>query len=199
MVSEPLILGFDTSAAHCAAALLCGDRIIAQRVEEMSRGQVERLMPLLEEMLLEAGAEWADLKRIGVGIGPGNFTGIRIAVSAARGLALALGIPAVGVSSFEAASLGQSDAHLPVVPGPQGQVYMQALNEAPRMMPLLEAQALGLPLVEAGSAQALAEGIVRIAAAHSGTGLHTPAPLYVKSADAAPSRVAAPVMLDDDT
>jgi tRNA threonylcarbamoyl adenosine modification protein YeaZ len=198
LASEPLILGFDTSAAHCAAALLCGDRIVAHRAEEMTRGQVERLMPLLEEMLLEAGAGWADLTRIGVGIGPGNFTGIRIAVSAARGLALALDIPAVGVSSFEATSLGQSHAHLPVVPGPQGQVYMQALNEAPRIVPMDEAQALGLPLIEPGSAQALAEGIARIAAAHSGTGLHPPAPLYVKSADAAPSRVTAPVMLDDD-
>jgi Fe-S cluster biogenesis protein NfuA len=47
--------GFDTSAAHCAAALLCGDRVLAQRYEAMAKGQAERLMPLLEEVLAEAG------------------------------------------------------------------------------------------------------------------------------------------------
>ena len=90
---DPLILGFDTSAAHCAAALLCGEQCLAARHEDMTRGQAERLMPLLEDLLAEAGASWRDLARIGVGIGPGNFTGVRIAVSAARGLALSLKIP----------------------------------------------------------------------------------------------------------
>ncbi|MFP4451570.1 MAG: tRNA (adenosine(37)-N6)-threonylcarbamoyltransferase complex dimerization subunit type 1 TsaB, partial [Rhodosalinus sp.] len=99
--SDPLVLGFDTSAAHCAAALLSGDRLIAARAEEMGRGQAERLMPMLEEMLAEAGVGWSDLDVLGVGTGPGNFTGLRIAVAAARGLALALDVPAVGVSGFE--------------------------------------------------------------------------------------------------
>ncbi len=102
-MSEPLVLGFDTSAAYCAAALLCGDRIIAAKAEEMRKGQVERLMPLMQEMLENAGVSWGDLTRIGVGIGPGNFTGIRIAVSAARGLALAPDTPAGGVSGGEVA------------------------------------------------------------------------------------------------
>jgi tRNA threonylcarbamoyl adenosine modification protein YeaZ len=198
LVSEVLVLGFDTSAAYCAAALLCGDRIIAQKSEDMTRGQVERLMPLMEEMLLEAGVKWADLTRIGVGVGPGNFTGIRIAVSAARGLALALDIPAVGVSGFEVASLDRAEAHLPMVPGPRDQVYVQALNDAPRIVTRDEAEALGLPLVAVASGQAMAEGIARIAAARPREGVQAPAPLYVKSADAAPSRVTAPVMLDDD-
>lgn len=98
------VLGFDTSAAHCAAAVICGDRVLAQRVEPMTRGQAERLFPLLEELLAEAGLSWPDLDAIGVGVGPGNFTGIRISVAAARGLALSLGIPAVGVSATEAAA-----------------------------------------------------------------------------------------------
>jgi len=164
----------------------------------MARGQVERLMPLMQDMLAGAGVNWADLARIGVGVGPGNFTGIRIAVSAARGLALALDIPAVGVSTFEVASRGHRQAHLPVVPGPRDQVYMQVSGEEPRIVPRSEAEAMGLPLVSVASAQAMAQGIARIAAAHSGTGLQAPAPLYVKSADAAPSRLVAPVMLDDD-
>ena len=68
----------------------------------MDRGQAERLLTMLEEMLAEAGSGWAALDGIGVVTGPGNFTGVRLAVAAARGLALALRIPAVGVSVFEA-------------------------------------------------------------------------------------------------
>ena len=55
-------------------------------------------MPLLEDVLAEAGIGWRDLAAIGVGTGPGNFTGVRISVAAARGLALGLGIPAIGVT-----------------------------------------------------------------------------------------------------
>ena len=103
---DTLSLGFDTSAAHCAAALLQGDRVLIQRHEDMARGQAERLFPLLEEMLTSAGVDWRDLSVIGCGTGPGNFTGIRISVAAARGLALSLGIPAVGVSVTEAMACG---------------------------------------------------------------------------------------------
>ena len=66
----------------------------------MDKGQAERLMPLLEEVLAEGGIGWADLTALAVGTGPGNFTGVRIAVAAARGLALGLGIPAIGVTGL---------------------------------------------------------------------------------------------------
>ena len=103
MASEPpLVLAFDTSAAHCAAALVRGPAVLAARHEPMDRGQAERLLPMLEELMAEAGTGWTALDGIGVVTGPGNFTGVRLAVAAARGLALGLGIPAVGVSIFEA-------------------------------------------------------------------------------------------------
>ena len=149
--SEPTILAFDTSAAHCAAALLSGGRIVAARHEEMTRGQAERLMPLLEEMLTREGMVWQELDAIGVGTGPGNFTGIRISVSAARGLALGLGIPAIGVSGFEAlrhldpaVATGRS---LTLLPGPRGQVLWEAVER-----------------VEDGSDAVLARGLVDHAA-----------------------------------
>ena len=102
MTAAPRILAFDTSAAHCAAALLSEGEIVAARVEAMAKGQAERLMPLLEEVLADARLGWGELDALGVGTGPGNFTGVRIAVAAARGLSLSLGIPAVGVTGFEA-------------------------------------------------------------------------------------------------
>ncbi|OYW58073.1 MAG: tRNA (adenosine(37)-N6)-threonylcarbamoyltransferase complex dimerization subunit type 1 TsaB, partial [Rhodobacterales bacterium 12-65-15] len=98
---ELSLLAFDTSVAHCAAALLLPDRLIL-REEAMEKGQAERLMPLLEEILADGGIGWHDLSALAVGTGPGNFTGVRIAVAAARGLALGLKIPAIGVTLLEA-------------------------------------------------------------------------------------------------
>ena len=94
MRPDPTLLAFDTSAAHCAAALLIAGKIHT-RIDEMARGQAEHLMPMLEEVLAAHGLAWRDLDAIGVGTGPGNFTGIRISVAAARGLALGLGCPLV--------------------------------------------------------------------------------------------------------
>ena len=136
MRSDPTVLAFDTSAAHCAAALLSGDRILASTCEAMSRGQAERLMPLLEELLTSAGLTWQDLSRIGVGIGPGNFTGIRISVSAARGLALGLGIPAIGVSTFEA--LQSEGETILAVPAPREMVYVAGTGDVPHLLPMTE-------------------------------------------------------------
>ena len=195
MVSDtPVILAFDTSAAHCAAALLRGDQCVVARAEDMGRGQAERLMPLLTEVLESGGATWADLDRIAVGIGPGNFTGIRISVSAARGLALALDVPAVGVSNFEVAMVGRDATHLACIPGPRGLSYIQPPGGGPRLADDDAIAALGLTRAGLPDAAQLAETIARIGAkADTGT---PPAPLYVKPADAAPSRDAPPVILE---
>ena len=69
MPPEKLVLAFDTSAAHCAVALLLGNAVLVQRLEEMHKGQAERLIPLLEDVLTKAGKDWTDLDAIGVGIG----------------------------------------------------------------------------------------------------------------------------------
>ena len=196
MPSEPLLLAFDTSAAHCAAALLRGDEITA-RVEEMGRGQAERLMPLLEEVLSEAGLGWRDLDAVAVGIGPGNFTGIRIAVSAARGLALGLGKPAVGVSTLEAQAYGLPRPCLAVADARRGMVYTQ---EFPGGAPeIVEGDGIATALPEAGplAAGVLVTHIARIAAERlaSGEAIPRPAPLYIRAADAAPASDPPPVIL----
>lgn len=217
-MTDPLILGFDTSRAHCSAALLRGQTCVAARHEDMAKGQVERLMPLLEEVLAEAGIGWRDLTALGVGIGPGNFTGIRISVSAARGLALGLGIPAIGVSSFEALALGAEPPFLAMVSTARQQVFAQTVTaegaEAPELIPLdtLEAiraghgsrwigdhadeaeQILGGTVLT--PAYPLAEAIARVALARRDADNPPPAPLYLRPADAAPPRDAPPVILD---
>lgn len=198
MPSDQIVLAFDTSAAHCAAALLSGDQIIASRVDEMKRGQAEHLFVMLEEVLAQNDIGWSDLTKIGVGVGPGNFTGIRISVASARGLALSLGIPAVGVSSLEVQFTGTPI--LASVEAPRDQVYVQqfgAETSSAALVTVEEARALaaalGIPLGTQLAADALVREIAsRALRAEAQT---PPAPLYIRAADAAPPRDPAPVIL----
>lgn len=190
MPSDDLTLAFDTSAAHCAAALLFGDGQIDSRVEALSKGQAERLMPMLESLLLQHGKTWADLTLIGVGIGPGNFTGIRISVSAARGLALGLRIPAIGVSTLDAIHHLQPES-LAAVPAPRDQIYVQRRGEAAKLIDASDA----VDPVFIPSADALVTAIAHRAALADPQSANRPKPLYIKPADAAPSRDTAPVIL----
>lgn len=90
MPPNQFVLAFDTSAAHCAVSLFIDGKCFDQRIEPMNKGQAERLFPLCEEILNLAGINWQNLDAIGVCVGPGNFTGVRVGVSAARGLSLSL-------------------------------------------------------------------------------------------------------------
>lgn len=196
-MAEPLSLGFDTSAAHCAAALLQGDRLLVQLHEDMARGQAERLMPLLQDLLAEAGVTWRDLSVIGCGIGPGNFTGIRISVAAARGLALSLGIPAVGVGLAEALALDLPRPCRVTRIARSGEVIWQdfgpGLDSRPRQS-APEDLPPGPPVLP--PLMPLAEATARIALARRDTpDLPRPAPIYLRPADAAPARDRGPVML----
>ena len=114
-----MILAIDTSDRQCAVALGA-----TTGAEEMQRGHAERLFPMIEAVMAEAGAAHADLSRIAVCTGPGSFTGIRVGVSAARGLALALAIPAIGVTRFDALALaavaGRNDDRAPTGAAAQG-------------------------------------------------------------------------------
>jgi tRNA threonylcarbamoyladenosine biosynthesis protein TsaB len=158
----------------------------------MQTGQAEALMPMLSDLLQEAGMAWSDLTLIGVGTGPGNFTGIRIAVSAARGLALGLGIPAIGVTAFDAAGFGAPRPVTIRLPAPRGQVYVQELTETSASAPALEpGTADALPV------DAMVTAIARIAAGRGGQSQPRPAPLYVRAADAAPARDPAPRIIPD--
>lgn len=138
MRRAPRILAFDTSGSYCAVAVRPDGA--EPCFEEMKRGQAERLMPLCGEALMAAGIGYHDLDAIAVGVGPGNFTGIRIAVSAARGLALSLGRPAIGVSGFEWLHQGRdwSGRVMISLPAPRDRSYVQTfVNREPLGPPAL--------------------------------------------------------------
>ena len=190
----PLILAFDTAMSHCAGAVLSGDTMF-RKTEEMARGQAERLMPMLEELLAEAGATWQSPGLIAVGVGPGNFTGIRISVSAARGFALSLGIPAIGVNGFDATLYRQSDEAVACLPAIRDQIYFSGHGLNSQLGDRDQAAQLGRPLIDRPDPAQLVKNIARIA--ENADRFDRPVPMYVKPADAAPARDLPPKVLDD--
>lgn len=101
-MNQPLILGIDCAGNGASVAVLRGGAVAAARADTRPHGQAEILMPMIAGALADAGDDAASLDAIGVATGPGSFTGLRIAIAAARGLALATGAPAIGVTRFDA-------------------------------------------------------------------------------------------------
>src|SRR3974390_136686 len=166
------VLAIDTALEACAAAVLDTERgaISAHESLEMVRGHAEALMPLSSRVLDLAALRFAPLDRIAVTTGPGSFTGLRVGISAARGIALAAGKPAVGLSTLAAyaAPLIAADDTLPVVSvvdARHDHVYLQVFGPggrtvvAPRLASLREAlrvAASGAPRLVGTGAQMLA-------------------------------------------
>src|SRR5690348_11281114 len=124
----PVILAFDTSSAACSAALLADDgRCLESRDELIGRGHSERLVPMISE-LLEGRVPSAIL----VGVGPGSFTGIRVAIAAAHGLAIGWGAKLSGMSSLALLALGavfEGEIAAAVIGG-HGELFVQQFDGA---------------------------------------------------------------------
>jgi tRNA threonylcarbamoyladenosine biosynthesis protein TsaB len=168
-----LILAIDTALDHCAAAVLDTDTA-AMRAQEslpMKRGHAEALMPLIARVMKAADVSFAALDRIAVTTGPGSFTGLRVGLSAARGIALAAHKPAVGVTTLSAyaAPVVSEDAGHPVISAIDARhdhVYFQVVGGdgaeliAPQVAAIDEALAaarFGPPHLIGNAAQLLAE------------------------------------------
>ncbi len=203
------ILAFDTSAAYCAAALLSGDQIVADVHIPMEKGQSEALLPLLEQILATANLRWQDLTALAVGTGPGNFTGVRIAVATARGLALGLQIPAIGVTRLAALAYGHPRPITVIEDARRDQVYVQTFTDngpdTARLMPAVPAEYAGsvigsgaavvAPDVAHSTPGPIAHAIARIAATRLHQDNPRPAPFYLRGADAAPPSDLPPTIL----
>jgi tRNA threonylcarbamoyladenosine biosynthesis protein TsaB len=140
------LLAIDTAGPRLQLALLLGERNDAL-VEDMPTGQAERIFPAIAELLARNASTYAQLTRVAVTTGPGSFTGVRIGLSAARGLGLALGIPVIGVPSLLAISLAtQFDATAVLLDARRDEAYFQLFSGPaipvgePALLPMSEAR-----------------------------------------------------------
>jgi tRNA threonylcarbamoyladenosine biosynthesis protein TsaB len=155
-----LVLALDTCLAACQAALCRDGETVASVSEPMARGHQERLALMIEAMMRDADVPFTALDRIGVTVGPGSFTGLRVGLAFAKGLALALDKPIVGIGTLEAlaASVANQGLVLAIVDARRDQAYWQAFSGGE---PISEPQAWTLPdivdwAVERGGPQVLA-------------------------------------------
>lgn len=186
------LLAIDTAAPRLQLALLDGERVDAL-VEEMPQGQAERIMPAIGELLARNGKSFPDLTRIAVTTGPGSFTGLRIGLSAARGLGLALEIPVIGVPSLTALSLDAGcDPVAVLVDARRGEAYFQLFSgpdipaRPAAVLPMDEARSQvppGTRLVAGPFVDMVA--LARFAATVD-PATHPPEAAYVRGADAKP-------------
>lgn len=156
-----LVLGLDTCLNACSVAVLevgdGGERVLAHQSEPMARGHQERLAPMAEAAMTDAGVAFSRLQRIGATVGPGSFTGLRVGVAFAKGLGSALAIPTVGIGSLEALAAEARGMVAAVIDARREQVYLQVFDDgealmAPDVLPVGTAAAR---LVELGMGRAL--------------------------------------------
>lgn len=168
-----LILAIDTALDACAAGVLDTEagKLIAQESQPMKRGHAEALMPLIGRVMKQSGIAFTGLDRIAVTTGPGSFTGLRVGLSAARGIALAASKPVVGVTTLTAyaAPIVSRNAEQPVISAIDARhdhVYFQAVSGngssliGPRVGPVEEAlgaSRFGAPYLVGNAAKMLSQ------------------------------------------
>ncbi|VAW20995.1 tRNA threonylcarbamoyladenosine biosynthesis protein TsaB [hydrothermal vent metagenome] len=187
------ILFIDTSGPSLQLAL-AGAGLSASFVEDIARGHAEILFDRLAGFLAGNETSYKDLTRVGVTTGPGSFTGLRIGISAARGLSLALDIPAIGVPNLLALSLcGPKNPHVVIVAARREQAYVQQFSAPgqPRGGPELLALTVAEKFLPAENFSVLKDpllDIVRTAqfALEAKEDDFPPHPSYVRAADAKP-------------
>jgi tRNA threonylcarbamoyl adenosine modification protein YeaZ len=221
MVRRMNLLAIDTALERCSVGVSSGGRPPVLISETIGRGHAERLFGMMSAAMDEAGLVFADLDRIAVTVGPGSFTGLRVGIAAARGLALVIGCPVAGIGTLDAIAetARETVGAVPVLAAldaKRDEVYAQAFDADGRPLsePAAGPAALFTPLladgmVLAGSGARLvvaaARGAPRIVheqpapeiAAVLRLGLAAPAPsgpprpIYIRAPDAKPQNAAA--------
>lgn len=217
-----ILLAIDCSANLCAACVYDagvgkeGGKELGRAVLDLGKGHAEHLMAVIADALEQGGVGYADLAAIAVSIGPGSFTGVRVGVSTARGLALALAIPAIGVTTLQAlaaetAQVWPGRAVLVALDGGRGEIHAALYDAAmnphygpaaatlPQMVgmasmdaPVLAGTQAGLIAAEAGgnfdfgTLAATADIAVYARLAAKAGSGEKPRPVYLRAADAKP-------------
>jgi tRNA threonylcarbamoyladenosine biosynthesis protein TsaB len=168
-----LILAIDTALDACAAGVLDTDagQLVAHESLPMKRGHAEALMPLIARVMKQSGIAFAGLDRIAVTTGPGSFTGLRVGLSAARGIALAASKPVVGLTTLAAyaapvVSRNEAQPVISAIDARHGQLYFQVVSGNgsslvwPRVAPIEEAlgaSQFGAPCLVGNAARILGD------------------------------------------
>ncbi len=129
-----LTLVLDTALNACAAAVSRDGHILSHASEAMQRGHQERLAPMVEAVMQSSGAGFDALDRIGVTVGPGSFTGLRVGLAFAKAMSLALDIPCIGVNSLEALAAGRPGFVAAAIAAKGDQLYLQAFLDGTALM-----------------------------------------------------------------
>lgn len=205
-----MLLALETSDTNCAACLLneASGAVLSSATLDLGRGHAEKLMGMIADVLKQAAADYAHLTRIAVCVGPGSFTGIRVALATATGLSIALGIPVTGVTALQGLALqalpkAGGKPVLSLIDAHRGDVFAQMFSpdalplDQPRQIPVAEVVALvasanchlcgsGAPLVGAATDLAL-PGVDAVARAALNPAMSVAAkPLYLRRPDAKP-------------
>jgi tRNA threonylcarbamoyladenosine biosynthesis protein TsaB len=207
------VLVIDTALGACTAAVFAEGAALAARSDAMARGHQERLPVLARDAMAEAGLAFGDIERIGVTVGPGSFTGLRVGLSFALGLGAALERPVIGVPTLDAlaAAVDPAGVVLAAIDARRGQAYVRLFRDgapvsAPEALPLEAAAELArarpgpvrlvgdagsvlAPLIPGAVEITLAapppEALARLTAALDPAAF-PPRPLYLRAPDATP-------------
>lgn len=213
------VLALDTASEACSAAVLVDGRLVTRSVA-IGRGHAEVLMPMVAEAMAEAAVSFDDLSRIVVTTGPGSFTGVRVAVAAARGFAVVSGLPVVGLSTLAVHAAMAREAHpgatvLAVLTAGRGEIYGAVYDGAGNVVRAPEAgsaahfaslAAEGVVLAGSAADVVVDAGVVSSTVAHRSVSVdvgalarlgalapepeEAPRPLYIRPPDAKPQAAA---------
>ncbi|MBB3388807.1 N6-L-threonylcarbamoyladenine synthase [Rhizobium sp. BK275] len=152
-----IVLALDTAGVDCAAAIYDSGRntVLGEASDMIGKGHAEHLMGIVDRALDQAGVTLSDVDRLAVTIGPGSFTGIRVGVAAARGFALSLNVPAVGITTLEVMAAAQREKMpgrpvLAAIDAKRDEIYLQSF--AADGTPLDEARAVSVSEAKAFAA-----------------------------------------------
>jgi tRNA threonylcarbamoyladenosine biosynthesis protein TsaB len=212
--SRVRILAIETSSPCGSVALLDDGKLVVELEHEQPNAHAERILPLVEHVLASAGFDRTSLDRVAVGIGPGSFTGLRVGIALAEGLALGLDIPIVGVASLRAmaaaAPTAETRIRIPVLDARRNEVFVAAYGAEgeEKLAPCaLAVSGAGARLADLGSEAIYVGAFARLiapqadrlegrefdlprarwvgaVAARLEAGSHAPDPIYVRGAGA---------------